>query len=135
MVIGVVLALAGGLAVLAGWAERRRFRQLRQHGIRTWAMAVPRPAAEDEAQRSPQAPRTQIQFSLTDGQVFEQGYPGSLRKARRVKPGQQILVWYDPQDPQDVLVYGRSTRLADAAFIAAGMFFILVGLLIAAFGR
>lgn len=98
-------------------------------------MAVARPAAEDEAQRSPRAQRTLIQFSLTDGQVFEQGYPGSLRKARRVKPGQQILVWYDPQDPQDVLVYGRSTRLADAAFVAAGMFFILVGLLIAAFGR
>lgn len=120
--------------MLAGWAEQRRLRQLRQHGVRTLAMAVARPAAQDGAYGTAQAQQTLIQFSLGDGQVIEQGYPGSLRKARRLQPGQQIVVWYDPEDPREILVYGRSTRAADSAFIAAGTFFILVGLLIASLG-
>lgn len=133
--IGVVLALAGGLAVLAGWTEMRRFRQLRQQGIPTWALAVTRPAAQDEAHGAAQQRRTLIQFSLADGRLVEQGYPGSLRKAQRLQPGQQVMVWYDPEDPREVLVYGRGTRVADCAFIAAGTVVILVGLLVAVFGR
>jgi Protein of unknown function (DUF3592)/Mu transposase, C-terminal len=132
--IGVVLALAGGLAVLAGWAEKRRFRQMRQHGVRTWALAVTRPAAEDEAHGTARQQPTLIQFSLADGRLIEQGYPGSLRKARRLQPGQQVMVWYDPEDPREVLVYGRGTRVADFAFMAVGTLVILVGLLVAAFG-
>jgi Protein of unknown function (DUF3592) len=134
IVIGIVLALAGGLAALAGWAEQRRVRQLRQHGIRTWAMVVARPAAQDEADGARQR-RTVIQFSLADGQVIEQAHPGSLRKAARLQPGQQVMVWYDAEDPRDVLVYGRGTRLADAAFIAVGTFCILVSLLIVTWDR
>jgi hypothetical protein len=100
-------------------------------------MAVAPPVAQDAADGTAQAQRTRtlIQFSLADGRVIEQGYPGSLRNARRLKPGQQVVVWYDPEDPRDVLVYGRSTRVADSAFMAAGTFFILAGLLIAALGR
>jgi hypothetical protein len=135
IVIGIVLALAGGLAALAGWAERRRARQLRQHGIRTWAMVVARPAVQDEVGGAARQRRTVIQFSLTDGRIIEQADPGSPRKAGRLQPGQHVLVWYDAEDPGDVLVYGRGTRLADAAFIAVGTFCVLVGLLIATWGR
>lgn len=136
IVIGIVLALAGGLAVLAGWADQRRARQLRQHGIRTWAMVVAWPATEDEAGGAAQRPRTVIQFSLTDGRVIEQAHPGALRhKAGRFQPGQHVMVWYDAEDPGDVLVYGRGTRHADAAFISVGTFCMLAGLLIATWDR
>ncbi len=42
-----------------------------------------------------------------------------------------MLVWYDPGDPQDILVYGREGRLADRAFLATGLIFVLIGTWIA----
>ena len=30
-----------------------------------------------------------------------------LGRARRLKVGQKVLVWYDPADPSDMLVYGQ----------------------------
>jgi hypothetical protein len=35
-----------------------------------------------------------------------------------------VLVWYDPEDPQDILVYGREGRFIDRAFLAAGLIFV-----------
>ena len=46
--------------------------------------------------------------------------------------GQKVLVWYDPADPQDVLVYGRDGRIADLGFVLAGTVFVLAGAAIAA---
>ena len=44
-----------------------------------------------------------------------------------------MLVWYDPEDPGDVLVYGRWGRGIDRAFVAAGTLFVLIGGWIALF--
>jgi hypothetical protein len=38
-----------------------------------------------------------------------------------------VLVWYDPEDPDDVLVYGRWGRAIDRTFVAAGTVFVLIG--------
>lgn len=38
-----------------------------------------------------------------------------------------MLVWYDPEDPQDILVYGREGRFIDRAFLTAGLIFVLIG--------
>jgi hypothetical protein len=58
--------------------------------------------------------------------------PVSARNAAMLRPGQKVLVWYDPDDPQDVLVYGREGRVADPAFVIAGALFIVLGAGIAA---
>jgi hypothetical protein len=79
--------------------------------------------------------RTRIQYPLADGSVIERTCPVSVRTAGTLLPGQQVLVWYDPADPQDVLVYGRDGRYADRAFVAVGLLFILIGTALAAFGR
>ncbi len=71
--------------------------------------------------------RTMIQYALADGQVIERISPQPARKAAALRPGQQVLVWYDPADPQDVLVYGREGRIANRLFLAAGLLFILIG--------
>jgi hypothetical protein len=67
--------------------------------------------------------------------VLELSFPAPARKAAALSRGQQVLVWYDPEDPRDVLVYGREGSLADRAFVAAGTLFILAGAAIATFIR
>ena len=41
-----------------------------------------------------------------------------------------MLIWYDPADPDDVLVYGRWGRTADRAFLTVGLLLIVVGMVI-----
>jgi hypothetical protein len=62
-----------------------------------------------------------IQYALTDGQVVERLSPVPASKAAALRPGQRVLVWYDPADPHDVLVDGREGRLADRPFVADGI--------------
>ena len=57
--------------------------------------------------------------------------PAAGFKAARLQAGQKVLVWYDPKDPGDILVYGRWGRAADSAFIATGAFLVLTGLWLA----
>ncbi|HYV76551.1 MAG TPA: DUF3592 domain-containing protein [Streptosporangiaceae bacterium] len=134
VVIGVWFALAGGLAALAGLTAMRRARRLRRGGCPVWAVALPRPVGVDEeAGGSPGG--TVIQYTLADGRVVERLSPGSARKAAMLRPGQKVLVWYDPEDPQDVLVYGREGRAADLAFVVAGVLFIMLGVGIVALGH
>jgi len=134
IVIGVWFALAGGVAVLAGLTAMRRARRLRRGGSPVWAVALPGPVSMDEGPGGPPR-RTVIQYILADGRVVERVSPGSARKAAMLRPGQKVLVWYDPDDPQDVLVYGREGRAADLAFVIAGALFIALGVGIAAIGR
>jgi hypothetical protein len=126
IVMGVWFALAGGLAALAGLTAMRRARRLRRGGSPVWAVALPQPvSAAEGAGWSPG--RTMIQYKLADGRVVERVSPGSTRKAAMLRPGQKVLVWYDPDDPQDVLVYGREGRIADLAFVIGGALFIMLG--------
>jgi hypothetical protein len=126
ILIGAWFALAGGLAVLAGLCAMRRVRRLRRDGLATWAMAVPPPAcAGEQPDGSPRRPL--IQYTLTDGRVVERISPAPARRTASLHPGQKVLIWYDPKDPQDVLVYGREGRFADRAFVAVGVLFMLLG--------
>jgi Protein of unknown function (DUF3592)/Mu transposase, C-terminal len=74
-----------------------------------------------------------IQYALMDGRVIERSSPEPVRRAALLRPGQKVLVWYDPADPQDVVVYGREERFADRTFVAVGLLFVLVGTATAAF--
>jgi hypothetical protein len=149
VMIGVVLVLAGGLAAIAGLSGLRRARRLRRDGAPAWALAVSPPAAAGEERQSR---RTLIQYALADGRVVErlqrpdllggtvgglgpQHCPQPARKAGWLRPGQHVLVWYSPEDPQDVLVYGREGHLADRAFVAAGALIMLTGAGIAGFAH
>ena len=126
VVIGVWFALAGGVAALAGLTAMRRVRQLRRRGSPVWAMAVPSPAAPDE-QQSDSGRRTLIQYALADGRVLERICPASGLKTASLRPGQKVLIWYDPEDPQDILVHGREGRHANMAFVLSGLVFIVAG--------
>jgi len=133
-VFGVWFALAGGLAALAGLTAMRRARRLRHGGSPVWAVALPPPvSAAGKAGDSPG--RTVLRYTLADGRVVERLSPGSARKAAMLRPGQKVLVWYDPDDPQDVLVYGREGRAADLAFVIAGALFIMLGVGIVTLGH
>ena len=126
ILIGVWFAAAGGLAGLVGLSGMRRVRRLRRDGVATWAAIVEPPAGADEPLDG-SSRRTLIQYTLTDGRVIERIFPAPGRKAALLRPGQKVLVWYDPEDPQDILVYGREGRFADRAFLAAGLIFLLIG--------
>jgi hypothetical protein len=125
ILIGLWFAFAGGVAALAALTARGRVRRLRRSGRTAWAMIVPSPASPGQARRK------LIQYPLEDGQVIERLCPRPLRRAAAPAAGQQVLVWYDPADPTDVLVNGWDGRYSDLAFLAVGLFFIVVGMALA----
>jgi hypothetical protein len=129
IIFGVWLVLAGALALLAGLSGKARVRRLRRHGLTTWGITVTAPVTEEPHPAG--AHRTRVQYRLADGQVLERIVPAAGFKAARLQAGQKVLVWYDPEDPGDILVYGRWGRAADWAFIATGAFLVLTGLWLA----
>ena len=134
ILVGVWFALGGGLAVLAGLSALHRAGRLRREGIPTWAVTVAAPVEpEDLPGRAPRM--TMLQYALADGRVVERVTPRPARRKRPLSLGQKVLVWYDPADPQHVLVYGRDGRIADLGFVLAGMVFVLAGAAIAVFSH
>ncbi len=132
IVIGLLLAAPGALAVLAGACAMHRLRRLRRAGVATWARTADTPASEDW--QSAGTPRQLlIRYTLADGRVFERTTLARVGRQAALTPGQKVLVWYDPEDPDDVLVYGRWGRFADRAFVAAGTLLVLIGMWLAVF--
>ena len=132
VVVGVWFAIAGAVAALAGLYGIRRSWRLRHDGVRTWGMAVRPPVPAD---REPDVSGGQllIQYTLADGRVMERLTPRPARKHAAPQVGQPVAVWYNAEDPDEILVYGRETRLADVTLVAAGVVFILIGAGLAAF--
>jgi hypothetical protein len=128
--IGVLLAVPGALAVLAGATAMHRVRRLRSNGVTAWALTVAPPPRDWQSAGAPR--QMLIRYALADGRMFERTTLADTRRAS-LKPGQKVLVWYDPEDPDDVLVYGRWGRGTDRAFVAAGALCVLIGGWIALF--
>jgi Protein of unknown function (DUF3592)/Mu transposase, C-terminal len=133
VVFGVWLVLAGAIAALAGQAGTARRRRLRGRGLTAWAMVLPTPADPADPEHRPAG--VSVQFALRDGRVIERGYARPGRRSRAPQPGQRVLVWYDPADPADVLVYASDGRWSDRAFVAMGVLLIVGGSSIAEFAR
>jgi hypothetical protein len=123
--IGVLLAAPGALAVLAGACAMHRVRRLRRSGVTTWARTAEAPASSDW--QSAGTPRQLLLQYAAGGHMFERLTLARAGRKAALEPGQRVLVWYDPKDPGDVLVYGRWGRVTDRAFVAAGMLFVLIG--------
>ena len=134
IVIGALFALPGGLAALAGLCGMRRVRRLRRRGLAAWAMILPSPVSEPRLADGWPEP-VLMQYALADGRVIERICPASARLAARRGSGQEVLVRYDPADPQDILVHAREGWYADRAFVAVGALFIVIGIWIAALGH
>ena len=123
IMIAIVLVAPGCVALVAGLTGMHRVRRLRRKGVAPWALTVATPASE----HVPGTPRqVLLQYTLADGRVFERIALAAKRKAA-LHPGQKVLLWYDPKDPDDVLVYGRWGRSADRVFVAAGTALVLLG--------
>jgi hypothetical protein len=128
--IGIWLAAVGGLAALAGLTGMRRVRRLRRSGSTVWAMVVPSPVTADASPG-----RTRIQYELTDGRVIERICPQPARRSASLRPGQKVLIWYDPADPEEIVVAGRDGLGADRVFVATGVLFLLLGAAVAGSGH
>jgi hypothetical protein len=134
VIYGVWFAFAGAVAALAGLSAMHRKRRLRRSGLTAWAMVVASPVDPD-APRRDQPLRISVQFDLPDGRVIERTCAESGGNSPTLIPGQRVLVWYDPADPGEVLVYGRGRKRADQAFLAAGVVSVMLGAGIAVFAR
>jgi hypothetical protein len=150
IVIGIWLAVAGGVAALAGLSGMHRVRRLRGAGVATWALPVPEPvsgpeepvpgpepAPGPEPVSGPGPPagsplRVLLQYRLADGRVLERSARARAANKVPLRPGEPVLIWYDPADPDDILIYGRWGRGADRAFLAAGTLLVLTGVALAA---
>src|SRR5581483_2149056 len=130
-VTGIWMAVAGAVAALAGLSGSRRIRRLRATGLTAWAVAVPRPVSADR--RRGRAGRVPFQYELADRRVLERVVFVTGKTAASLRAGEKVLLWYDPGDPQDVLVSGREGRISDTVLVIAGMLFILAGAGIAVF--
>jgi hypothetical protein len=122
--LGILLAVVGGIAALAGFTAERRADRLRSSGHTAWATVVAAPA--DDSGDGPEG-RVLLQYRVQDA-VIE-------RPASGLAPGGTVLVWYDPADPGEILVFGRDGRLSNAAFATVGILFILGGAAIGGFGH
>jgi hypothetical protein len=128
IVIGVWFGLAGGLAALVGVIGLCRIRRLRARGVKAWAAATPYDAEGGRSRL------VSLRYELADGRVLERIRSLPARKAVALRPGQKVLIWYDPAEPEDILVYGRREGLADATFIVVGALLVLAATGLGAFG-
>jgi hypothetical protein len=134
LAFAVLFAAPGGLAVVAGLLGMRRVRRLRRDGVATWALSVTPPAPAD--QQPGGSPRQALlQYTLADGRVVERVTPAHGRRPALLRPGQKVLIWYDPKDPDDVLVYGRHGPALDRAFVIGGTLVIGVGAVVTGLGH
>jgi len=134
ILFGIWVAVAGGVAALAGLSGLHRVRRLRRDGVTAWALAVPEPVliGGEPADRDG---RLRLQYTLADGRMIERIGPAPRRRSGTPRPGDKVLIWYDPADPDDVLVYGRWGRTADRVFLTIGLLLIGVGTAIAVAGH
>jgi hypothetical protein len=115
IVLGIWFGLAGVVPALAGITGLRRARRLRRDGVQAWAVAAPRDGG------------LTLRYTLPDGRVLEKL---TTAKTAAVLSGERVLIWYDPADPLDVLVHGRSGRASNVAFVVAGAAFAITGAVI-----
>jgi hypothetical protein len=130
VVIGVWFILSGLVAVLPWLGGVSRRHRLRGAGLTAWATVVPAVPGPGEDGPLP-ARRVSVQFTLDDGRIIERPGPRSGRKSSALNPGQKVLVWYDPADPGDILVYGRDGRASDEVFLVIGLVLLTIGLVVA----
>jgi len=128
------VAVAGAVAALAGLAGLHRVRRLRRDGVTAWALAMPEPIPAGQPPTDPDR-RVRLQYTLADGRVVERIGPAPGHRSGGPRPGDKVLIWYDPADPDDVLVYGRWGRAVDRAFLIVGLLLIAVGTAIAVAGH
>jgi hypothetical protein len=121
------MALAGALALLVGVSARRRVRRLKRDGVKVWAEAIHRPLPDGEQHEG--RPPVTLQYTLADGRVLERS--ARVRRGAPLAPGQKVLIWYDPDDPAEVVVYGRDGRTSDVAFVVVGLIFLVAGAAVA----
>jgi hypothetical protein len=133
VMVGIWFAFAGGVALLAGVTAMRRADRLRLRGVPAWATVVAGPDGSGDFGHEPD--RTLIRFPLADGRQMELTCPVSVRKHRRLIPGEKVRVWYSRTDPADVLVSGFDKHYANWAFAITGAILILAGTGIARFGH
>ena len=134
ILFGIWVAVAGAVAALAGLSGLRRVRRLRRDGVTAWALAVPEPVLAGGDPADPDR-RLRLQYTLADGRVIERIGPAPRRRPGTPRPGDKVLIWYDPADPDDVLVYGHWGRTSDRVFLTIGLLLIAVGTVIAAAGH
>jgi len=126
--VGVWIAFAGALALLVGLSARYRVRHLRSSGIKVWAMVVHHPVIHSPEDPD-RGPMVALQYTLEDGRVLER--PLMSSRARSMVPGEKILVWYNPDDPGEILVFGRDARVSDVTFISVGLVVLAAGIVLA----
>ena len=90
---------------------------LRRRGVQVWAAAVP--------DSSPNGERgTALQYRLPDGRTLEKLGAG---KSAALLPGERVAIWYDPAEPQAILVRGDDGRLPDLVAVIAGALLVAAG--------
>ncbi|WP_409057125.1 DUF3592 domain-containing protein [Streptomyces sp. SYP-A7185] len=121
VVLAVVTALGGLVALLAGAYGLRRTRRITTAGEVADALvkAVP-----------PGAERPTLQFGTGDGRVVEVVSPVPPSDTFPLAAGDRVRVAYDSDDPREAVVLGRERRGVDRGFVGAGAAVLALGLVL-----
>nr|WSY50552.1 DUF3592 domain-containing protein [Streptomyces sp. NBC_00886] len=114
--------VSGTVALLTGLVGLRRIRRLRRAGVDVWALVKRTGPVGGE-----DGPRPVLQYTTEDGRVMEVGSPVPTSKRQPLADGSHVLVRYDPEDPRELVLYGRERAVWEYAMAGVGAFFILLG--------
>ena len=89
ILVGAWVAVAGGVAALAGLAGLHRVRRLRRDGVTAWALAVPGPEPAGQQPADPDR-RLRLRYTLADGRMVERIGPAPPGQRWPAGPAQQV---------------------------------------------
>ncbi|WP_416960974.1 DUF3592 domain-containing protein [Streptomyces sp. Agncl-13] len=125
---GAVIAMAGftgvsgAVALLTGLVGLHRIRRLGRAGVDVWALVKRTGPIAGEDDRRPV-----LQYTTEDGKVMEVGSPVPASRRQPLADGSHVLVRYDPEDPRELVLYGRERAIWEYAMAGVGAVFILLG--------
>ena len=111
---------------LAKLLQARLYRNLRHTVLHVDTSALLK-AYLDRVQLAPYNTGSMHVPRLPDGRTFEKLGAG---KAAALLLGERVLIWYDPADPQHILVQGHDGRVSDLVFVIAGAALVAAGAVI-----
>ncbi|MFM9367271.1 DUF3592 domain-containing protein [Streptomyces sp. Da 82-17] len=121
LVLAVLTALGGLVALLAGGYGLRRTRRMEASAQAADALVKPPQPGSD---------RPLVQFGTADGRVVEIASPVRRTRRRPLRPGSELRIAYDADDPREIVLLDRRRVRVDQAFMVAGAALVVLGVVL-----
>ncbi|MGW7822412.1 DUF3592 domain-containing protein [Streptomyces puniciscabiei] len=121
--------LIGSVFMAAGLVSRRRTRRLRQEGAKARGRVV-RLESRRDIDTNSRLYSPVIQWVTGDGRTVENASSIASSTVGDLRPGAEVTVFYDPDNPKRMLIDGYDGRAFVVVFCALGAVGLAAGLLV-----